>query len=309
MWGISLIKGVCMKQLRLVTVAVLAAVIVSLLGGAAFAAGSGPDTAIAPPGDWQPLGVGERVWYAFNYAGDKSQIDVKLEAEPENSANFSVWTPQDVKSWASSGGVEKPTGRGSPAHPHKWSGNFPTGGKHYVVVEQAGNKPANYMLTVAGKGVALPAAAMAAEASKPAAAAAPVARAPVAQASAPEAAAAGPAPMGKGPGDAMTATADQWTALQPGEARWYAFTTDADKNVVIRLGGVPSDAVKFSVWTDETLKQKDATGVDKPVGRGAPNKASGDDQMWTGSFRNGGKYYVKVEQSGPAPAYYLLQTK
>jgi len=291
-----------MKPLRFATVAVLAAVIFGLLGGAALAAGNGPDTAGAPPADWQPLGVGGRVWYAYNYAGDKSQVIVTLEAEPENSANFSVWTPQDVRNWAGSGGVEKPIGRGSPGNPHKWSGNFPSAGKYYVVVDQTGNKVANYKLTVAGKGVTLPAAA---EVAKPAAAAA----APVAQAAAAPAVQAAPAPAGKGPGDALAITGDTWTALQPGEARWYAFTTDADKKVQLRLSGAPSNGVKFSVWTDENLKQKDNTGVDKPVGRGATDKGSGDDLVWTGSFKNGGKYYVKVEQVGPVPAYYMLQMK
>lgn len=289
-----------MKPRRTMIVAALAAVLLSLLAGAVLAAGNGPDTAGAPPADWQPLGVGERVWYAFNYAGDKSQVEVKLEAEPGNAANFYVWTPQDVKNWAGSGGVETPIGCGCPTSPHMWSGNFNSPGTYYVVVKQSGNKPANYKLTVAGKGVTMPAA-MTAEAK------------PVAAAAAPAAAAAKAAPataaMGKGPGDALAITGGEWTALQPGEAHWYAFTTDADKKVQLRLSGVPSNAVKFSVWTDENLKQKNATGVDKPVGRGATNKASGDDQVWTGSFKNGGKYYVKVEQAGPVPAYYLLQMK
>jgi hypothetical protein len=296
-----------MKQLRRTTVAVLAAVILGLLGGAAWAAGNGPDTAVAPPADWQPLGVGERAWYAFNYAGDESQIDVTLETDPSAGANFSVWTPQDVQNWASTGGVERPVGRGSSASPHKWSGNFPVGGKYYVAVGQSGSKPANYKLTVAGSGASFPAAP--AEQAKPAAADAPVAAAAAAKAAAPKPAEAAPAPTGKGPGDALTATGDQWMALQPGEARWYALTADADQEVGVRLSGVPSNAVKFSVWTDENLKQKDTTGVEKPVGRGATNKASGDDQVWTGSFKNGGRYYVKVEQAGPVPAYYLLQVK
>lgn len=285
-----------MKQLRLVTVVVLAAVIVGLLGGAVLAAGNGPDTAVAPATDWQPLRIGERAWYAFNYAGDKSQVEVKLEAEPGNAANFYVWTPEEVKYWAASGGVETPIGCGCPGSPHMWSGSFNTPGTYYVVVKQSGNNPAEYKLTVSGKGVSFPTAATAEV--QPAAAAAPVAAM----------AAVASARAGKGPGDALTATGE-WSAIQRGEVRWYAFTTDADTKVQVRLSGVPANGVKFSIWSDDNLREWNNTGVDKPVGRGATNKGSGDDLMWTGSFKKGGKHYVKVEQTGPEPAYYLLQIK
>lgn len=296
-----------MKQIRLTTVLLLAAVMLSMLGGAASAVGSGPDSAVAPPADWQPLGVGERAWYAFNYAGDKSQIEVKLEAEPGNSANFCVWTPQNVKNWASSGGVENPIGCGNSANPHLWAGNFPTGGKYYAVVKQTGNQTANYKLTVSGKGVSFPSAEVAEDA-KTAKAPKPAVAAPAGKAAVSEAAEAVPAAAGTGPGDALAATGE-WMTLQPGAARWYAFTTDSGTKVQVRLASMPTNGCKFSVWTDDNIREKNNTGVDKPVGRGATNKGSGDDQMWTGSFKTGGKYYVKVEQAGQAPAYCMLQIK
>ena len=180
-------------KIKLVTAGVLVAVLSLLAGvGSAFAAapagaaasvGSGPDVAAAPQAGWQSLAVGQRVWYAFNYAGDGSQIDVMMQTDPAGSANFAVWTPGDLQSWQSTG-VENPVGRGtvddSLGGAENWSGDFLDAGTYFVVVDQAGSVPASFNLAVTGSGVsagpampAAPASAMAATtqatAAKPAA--------------------------------------------------------------------------------------------------------------------------------------------
>ena len=92
---------------------ILLAVVVLLAGGLtanAAAAGSGPDDALVPNGDWQPLDAGESHWYAFQYAGDDSQIRLRLQVEPVEGATFSVWTPEGIRQWRAGSEVE-PIGR------------------------------------------------------------------------------------------------------------------------------------------------------------------------------------------------------
>jgi hypothetical protein len=127
---------------------------------AAAPAGTGPDDALTPAGDWQSLGVGQSRWYAFQYAGDGSQVEVRLEVAPAESAAFAVWTPEEIRRWKL--GLEaEPVGRGS-ADPFAagslvWSGNFTTAGTYCVVVERAGSGAGTsfYRLTVRGDGVSL----------------------------------------------------------------------------------------------------------------------------------------------------------
>ena len=149
------------KWSGLLTVAAIAALVVlsAFPVAAAGAPGTGPDSALALPSDWTQLAVGQRVWYAFQYAGDGSQVDVRVSVSPDSSAaQFAVWTPADLRSWQAGNG-ENPVGRGS-ANPDMnndlfWSGHFYAPGTYYVVIDQTGPVPAYYMLTVTGSGVSL----------------------------------------------------------------------------------------------------------------------------------------------------------
>ena len=129
---------------------------------AASAAGWGVDTATAPVNTWLPLDAGESPWYAFQYAGDGSQVEVRLQVQPEDSAGFVVWTPELIEKWGLGQHVE-PIGRGSDdpfaEGTLTWSGSFTTAGTYYVVVEQADGQPGTsyYLLQIEGDGVSFPA--------------------------------------------------------------------------------------------------------------------------------------------------------
>ena len=129
--------------------------------GAATSSSWGPDVARAPVADWQPLPAGESHWYAFNYAGDGSQISAQLQVEPAGSAGFVLWTPDQIYHWGLGEYVE-PVGRSSAAPSsgghQSWSGNFRSAGTYYIVVEHTGKQPvvSYYLLTVDGDGVTLP---------------------------------------------------------------------------------------------------------------------------------------------------------
>ena len=135
----------------------------------AAGAGTGPDDARLVNNQWQPLNRGDRFWYEFQYAGDGSPLEIRLEVVPQDGASFEVWTPEEVKTWRNGSEVQ-PIGRGSPDANAPgvlvWRGNFPIRGTYYVVVEHAGSQPGTryYLLSVQGDGVTL---------AKPAPAAAP----------------------------------------------------------------------------------------------------------------------------------------
>jgi TolB protein len=134
-------------------------------------AGTGPENALTPASDWQALSKGDIVWYVFQYAGDGSQVDIRLQVEPAGGAKFAVWTPQGIRDRGL--GLEaNPIGRGS-TDPHAagslvWTGSFNTRGAYYVVVEFDGNQPGKsyYLLEIRGSGVTL-SASVAVPAAKP----------------------------------------------------------------------------------------------------------------------------------------------
>ncbi|MFC2030989.1 TolB family protein [Chloroflexota bacterium] len=138
----------------LAAVALLAGVVPVMVS----AAGSGPDDALTPSSDWQPIYTGEEHWYSFEYAGDGSRVDVELRTEPVGGANFAIWTPDEIRRWALGLEVD-PVGRGSedPAFPGGsiWSGGFTVPGAYYVVVEDTSGQPGAryYQLSVTGDGV------------------------------------------------------------------------------------------------------------------------------------------------------------
>jgi hypothetical protein len=115
-----------------------------------------PADALPLPNGPQTLGVGQHVWYAFVYAGDRSSILMQMHADPPGSATFTVWSPDVLQRWWE-GYFYTPTGRGTPNDAYHgdliWLGGNIVKGKWYVVVEQKGSSPSAYTLTVSGTGV------------------------------------------------------------------------------------------------------------------------------------------------------------
>jgi TolB protein len=136
------------------------AVLFTLIGQAvaASAGGAGPDDALTPSGNWEQLEAGESRWYAFQYAGDGSPIELTLQVEPHGSAGFAIWTPEAIRDWGL--GLEaEPVGRGSAGSQAEgvlsWSGSFPIPGTYYTAVEHSGNPPgtSHTLLEIRGDGV------------------------------------------------------------------------------------------------------------------------------------------------------------
>ena len=119
-------------------------------------AGAGPASALTVPAQAQRLAPGQRIWYAFRYAGDNSPIEVKMQVTPQGAAAFSVWTPGDVQRWAQ-GDPESPVGRGAPKADTSgelfWTGSFSGPDIYYVAVDQTGPYTGSFTFQVSGSGV------------------------------------------------------------------------------------------------------------------------------------------------------------
>jgi uncharacterized OsmC-like protein len=108
-------------------------------------------------GSWMELQPGEQHWYTLSYPGS-GQIDVGLDARPENSASFRIFTAEALRAWTS-GAELKETGRGTSnryaAHDLTWSGSFGTAGAYHLVVEYTAGSQASsfYSLNVSGAGI------------------------------------------------------------------------------------------------------------------------------------------------------------
>ena len=119
-------------------------------------AGTNPGNALTVPAGPLRLAFGQRMWYAFNYAGDSSQIQIQMGVTPPGAASFAIWTPTNVKHWTQ-GNPENPEGRGTPNSWYNgdllWSGNFNQPGTYYVSVDQTGPYTGSVNLSISGDGV------------------------------------------------------------------------------------------------------------------------------------------------------------
>ncbi len=125
-------------------------------GSGAPTAGGGPDQALRINGAQQFMSAGQRIWYAFHYAGDNSPIIAQMSVNPPDAIAFSVWTQDDVQRWVQEK-RENPTGRGAPNEGARgalvWVGNFNVAGVYYIVVDQTGQYTGSFTLAVTGTGV------------------------------------------------------------------------------------------------------------------------------------------------------------
>jgi hypothetical protein len=309
----------------------LAVLVVGVLAGPAIAlADDSGET-------WIQLDPGEQHWYTLVYQGHHefeeadededeetksifvaSQVEIRLDAEPDGGAVFRVVTPEQIRQWVAGEDLES-CGCGTEneydeAADLTWSGNFPEAGEYYLIVQYTGDgtDAVFYTLDIGGQDVSVIAPALEDEGVA------------VPKASALEATTLKPL-AGGGPGDAL-APGGSWEVLDVGETRWYAFDysghhefevvgEDGDEEekaiwvasqVEVSLDGEPDEAASFSIWTEEQVKLWASDEEFEPVGKGTENEFAPGDLSWSGNFAGPGRYYVVVEQQGPEPAYYLL---
>lgn len=141
-----------------------------LMDEAEIEGGTGPDNALAPGDEWISASAGEVTWVAFEYRGHHefeededdeevavwiaTPVQISLDAEPDGTATFSVWTEEQVRLWTLGEEIE-PVGRGTvneyEAGDLFWSGSPGTPGRYYVVVVHQGTEPGRFRLSISGE--------------------------------------------------------------------------------------------------------------------------------------------------------------
>jgi hypothetical protein len=300
-----------------------------------LAAGSTPNAPLAVSAQSRRLEVGGQDWYAFTTAGkdsnnNPSHVLIALNATPDGSATFKVWTAEGLREKATEdpGKPVYAMGEGTTSQYQDggktleryggdlvWYNGFNVGGTFYVQVAQTGSTASDYLLTIAGDNVSFPVNAATASAAQPA---------PVAPAVTNRAIPAEIIP-GSGMSTAMTPNG-QMKTLNPGEQQWYAVTLgrpakDEDKqNLNVELM-TSADGAKFNVWTAQRLAER-ATSDDPdkkapPIGRGTVNSYRDGSKTldrdngyltWSGDTSSGGTYYIVVESTSGSPIQYALNT-
>jgi Tol biopolymer transport system component len=100
-----------MKQLNrwliLLVVVTVASIAPSVLAGAPT--GAGPNDPLMVTGTWQALAGNSRVWYYFDYTGDKSRIQVFLDDNAATSVDMGIFTPVQAQGWMSDPTTRTPT--------------------------------------------------------------------------------------------------------------------------------------------------------------------------------------------------------
>ncbi len=150
-------------------------VICAVVAGTAFAAaalapavladaptGAGPNDPMMVTGNWQTVAANTRLWFYFDYTGDKSRIWVYLDTNGVTNIDLGVFTPAQAQQWINDPSTA-PIGRGTPpgsntsdaVHDLVWLGAFNAPGRYFVTVANNNPGPVSVRLLVRGDNVAL----------------------------------------------------------------------------------------------------------------------------------------------------------
>jgi hypothetical protein len=121
---------------------------------AAPAAATAAVEEMSPFEDWMAMPGGSSHWETFKYDERDTQVELILDAEPNNAVTFSVWTPEQVRRYALGEDI-KPVGWGTVNEKApgdvSWSGSFTSPGTYYVRVEHLGQGTSYCKLSVKGE--------------------------------------------------------------------------------------------------------------------------------------------------------------
>ena len=281
------------RRLFALTVVFAMASLLIMPGLAAAAGGTGPSTAMPPDGTWHQIDRGQSQWYSFKYDGKDEQILVKMNAKPSDGAMFMVVTPEQARLWEKTG-EEKSCGCSSEdkyvGADRSWSGKFNMPGTYYIVVKHSGihATPTDYSLSVSGKGVTVPQAALLLHPS--------LQRQQRLQEPRLQQRRCHPSRIGW-----------RWRAA-PATGRRSTMTR-SNSQVELVMDAEPNNAVTFSVWTPDQVRRYSLGEDVEPIGRGTENEKAPGDVSWSGSFTSPGTYYVRVDHLGQGKSYCKLTLK
>jgi len=143
----------------------LAVLLTGLMASSVLAgtpSGAGPYDSLRVTGAWQTIAPNTRLWFYFDYGGDRSKIEIALDAYGANNLPLAVFTPDQAKAWLPDP-TTAPVGLGMPPttqtaaaiHDLVWVGAFNFPGRFFAVVTNNNPAPLSFRLTVSGAGVML----------------------------------------------------------------------------------------------------------------------------------------------------------
>lgn len=130
---------------------------------AAFAqgpSGAGPSDPLYGTGSWQTIQANATLWYYFDYTGDRSSVEIDLDANGVTNLQLKVLTPAQASAYVqdpttSPVGIGTPPGSSTAAAIHDlvWLGAFNFPGRFFAVVVNNNSFPTSVRVTISGTNV------------------------------------------------------------------------------------------------------------------------------------------------------------
>ena len=128
----------------------------AVVAATAPAAAAAETETMSPFEDWMAMDGGTSHWETFHYDKKDSQVELVMDAEPNNAVTFSVWTPEQVRLYGLGLDI-KPVGSGTVNEKApgdvSWSGSFTSPGTYYVRVDHLGQGTSYCKLALKGENV------------------------------------------------------------------------------------------------------------------------------------------------------------
>ncbi|MBI4787977.1 MAG: PD40 domain-containing protein [Chloroflexi bacterium] len=150
-----------MKQLKgLILLAILFTAIVVPTVFADAPTGTGPQDPFYATGQWQTVAPNATGWYYFDYPGDRSKVEVDLDANGNRNVQLLILTPEQARAYVQDP-TTKPVGNGTipgantqaSNHDLVWLGGFNFGGRFFAVVVNRDASPVPVRVTISGSNV------------------------------------------------------------------------------------------------------------------------------------------------------------
>lgn len=263
-----------MKSYRWFILLVALALMLSVGAFSAGAAGTDPTGAPYVDNTSHVVGPNGTVWYRFEYAGDHSQINIKLPdailSDVDRGLSFEVYAPSQMKEWWKTDGI----GAGSlREHDLIWSGNSHEPGTWWIKVNNTKPTDVPFELLVTGNKVSF---------STP--------TQPVTAVTLPSA---GALIENAVPDRAMDVKADE--QVVPGKTTaWYRFAYGGEHDqIILKVPNGADENLRVEILTPDQVKKWWNVS---PVGQATPDNG---DLIWSGNSHEAGNWYVKVVNDNP----------
>jgi uncharacterized protein YraI len=109
--------------------------------------------------NWRALGGGQIQWFTFSHPGDGEPVQIWMDVEPNNAAEFRIFSEEDAQSIMAGADLEEfaDIGRGTP-NPNEpaelfWLGEFEEHGRYFVMVRNSSTSDVNYSIFGVGPSI------------------------------------------------------------------------------------------------------------------------------------------------------------